>query len=532
MYRNLNHKYLSIHLASKTLGGCFQLKINSMSVKSISAIFISLLFLSSSLFAQQRQKLSDPNISNRVETELMFQAEVPSYWIDAKTNDGIVTLTGTVNNLLAKTKAEQVAMAVKGVKGVINRIEVEPPYRSDEALKTDVENALLNDPAADSYELSVAADGGQITLNGTVQSWQEKQLAAQVVKGVKGVMELKNNVRIEYDTRRPDAEIRREIEQAIANSIRLERNLIEVEVNDNVVTLKGKVGSLNEKRQLKSYAWTAGVEEVNAAGVKIAEWTREEYLKPSAVQKRSDEKVQQAVEATFLYDPRISPFKIDAQVDNGVVTLTGIVDNLKAKRAAQANTQTVTGVTNIRNNIKVRPETTPGDEELMTAVNEAFVRSAEIERYEIDVKANDGVVRLYGEVDNYYEKFRAEDIASQVKGVLDIVNNIDANTGGDYRYYFPDGWNTYYPSPYVYPDNYYTYPLTDAQIKDNINDELWWSPFVNEDEVRVSVENGIATLRGTVDDWDEKNAAIENAYEGGADAVVDKLELSSGNDEQ
>ncbi len=492
-----------------------------------SALFtLSLILFGSLVFAQEtEERLSDENITNRIETELMFQAEIPSYWVDVKTTDGIATLTGSVNNLLAKDKAEKVAMAVKGVEGVINQITVDPPFRSDKAIESDVEDALLDNPATDSYELDVAVADAAVTLSGEVQSWQEKQLAAYVAKGVRGVQDIQNNIKVVYAEQRPDIEIKREIQASIDNNIRLEPHLITVEVNDGAVTLSGKVGSVNEKRQLESYAWTTGVQDVQTEQVEIVEWAREDYLKKSVVQMRSDEDIREAVKLALLYDPRVMSFKPEVNVNDGVVTLSGVVDNLRAKRAAEADVRTISGVTNVRNNLKVRPESVPEDGKLATNVNEAFVRDAAVERFEIDVEADNGVVTLRGEVDNYYEKYRAGDLASEVKGVVEVNNNIEVETESKYNYYYPYGWNSYYPSPYIYPDNYYTYPLTDAQIKENIEDELWWSPFVNENEVKVEVESAVATLTGTVNSYEEKDAAVENAYEGGADAVVDRLEV-------
>jgi osmotically-inducible protein OsmY len=44
---------------------------------------------------------------------------------------------------------------------------------------------------------------------------------------------------------------------------------------------------------------------------------------------------------------------------------------------------------------------------------------------------------------------------------------------------------------------------------------LWWSPFVDSDDVNVTVDDGVVTLTGAVDSWSEYNAAANNAYEGG-----------------
>ena len=54
--------------------------------------------------------------------------------------------------------------------------------------------------------------------------------------------------------------------------------------------------------------------------------------------------------------------------------------------------------------------------------------------------------------------------------------------------------------------------------------ELYWSPFVDSDDISVSVNNGEVTLKGTVEDENEVDDAIENAYEAGAKNVISKLQ--------
>lgn len=64
---------------------------------------------------------------------------------------------------------------------------------------------------------------------------------------------------------------------------------------------------------------------------------------------------------------------------------------------------------------------------------------------------------------------------------------------------------------------------TDTEIENSIESELWWSPFVDSDEVTVEVDDGVATLGGMVDTLGERQAATENAYEGGATLVDNDL---------
>ena len=60
-------------------------------------------------------------------------------------------------------------------------------------------------------------------------------------------------------------------------------------------------------------------------------------------------------------------------------------------------------------------------------------------------------------------------------------------------------------------------------MKDDIESELFWSPFLDRDDITVAVTNGVATLTGTADSWFEFGEATKNAYEGGASLVYNNI---------
>jgi osmotically-inducible protein OsmY len=64
---------------------------------------------------------------------------------------------------------------------------------------------------------------------------------------------------------------------------------------------------------------------------------------------------------------------------------------------------------------------------------------------------------------------------------------------------------------------------SDFRIAQEIRDQLFWSPFVDDTDITVSVDDGEATLTGTVDSYMEYGAAQDNAYEGGAIFVDNDL---------
>ncbi len=118
-------------------------------------------------------------------------------------------------------------------------------------------------------------------------------------------------------------------------------------------------------------------------------------------------------------------------------------------------------------------------------------------------------------------------MAAGIEGITNVVNRVEV--GYDTTAYAFDPYvDTWYPETFDWYGTVPTYTYkSDAAILEDINDEMWWSPFVDSDEVSVAVDDGIATLEGTVESWSEYRSATENAYEGGAVYVDNELSVSS-----
>ena len=63
------------------------------------------------------------------------------------------------------------------------------------------------------------------------------------------------------------------------------------------------------------------------------------------------------------------------------------------------------------------------------------------------------------------------------------------------------------------------------RLKLDVKREIALSPFIDGDFIRVTVRNGVVTLRGSVEDQSAADAAVENAKEAGAKKVVNKLSI-------
>jgi len=478
--------------------------------------------------AAAKRQITDISVTDAVEDELLIDKAVPAHRIDVSTVDGVVTLSGSVDNVLAKERAARIARIVKGVRAVVNKLEVDPPFlRTDGQIRDDVETALLSDPATDSYEIDVRVNDNVVTLSGAVDSWQEQVLCETVAKGVNGVKGVNNEIEVLWPKERSDYEIKTEVEQALRWDAFVDHALIDVTVKEGKVTLSGTVGSAAEKNEASWDAYVHGVKSVDDTGLEVKRWARDKDLKGEKYVEKSDEEIENAVEDALLYDPRVFSFSVRPEVSGKRVTLRGTVDNLKAKRAAAQDARNTVGVRWVENRIKVRPVTPLSDQKIEDNVRSALVRDPYVESYEITVDVINGVAKLYGTVDTFFEKSQADDVASRINGVIMVDNHLKVQEDGSdpviQELYDPyvdnrllDHYDWYYHRP-IYSSK------SDWEIKENIDDELFWSPFVDAEDVTVVVDDGVATLTGTVDSWSEYDAAMNNAYEAGAVYVDNDL---------
>ena len=449
--------------------------------------------------AQEIQDLADEEIDTAIETALWSDDAVTANEIRVAVTDGIVTMIGTVNSILAKERAEEIVAATVGVRAIVNQVTVEPaPGRGDGELTEAVENAWLRDPAVHAWKLTAAADDGEVTLSGTVDSFAKKELAATVAKGVRGVVAVENDIEVDQELDRPGAEMRTEIQARIENDIRIDDALVEVFVVDGHVRLSGTVGSLTEKERTRELARVSGVRTVDTEELNIDWRVRDDMRHREALLELDDEVIQLNVEDALAHDPRVELFDIDVWVRDQSVRLRGEVDNLAAKSAAEQTARNTMGVRSVQNYIHVRTDVPP-DDELKYRVETALIDDPLIDRYDLDVSAESGWVYLSGDVNTSAQKERAGSVAERQTGVRGVVNSIDH----DYTWFRKPDW----------------------EIVRDVNNRLKWNPFVNESAVDVSVDDGVVALTGTVYSRSEKNEAEKSAFQGGARNVKNDLDV-------
>ena len=93
-----------------------------------------------------------------------------------------MTLSGTVGRHWERVLAEDVAMGVRGVREVKNRILVDPAEQEeDEALSRAISVALAGTTGLQDEAVRVAVSGGRVVLSGEVmESWQKEAVETVV----------------------------------------------------------------------------------------------------------------------------------------------------------------------------------------------------------------------------------------------------------------------------------------------------------------------------------------------------------------
>lgn len=181
---------------------------------------------------------SDPGITTAVKSKLAADDTVKAYRIDVDTKDRVVTLSGEVDNAVAKARAVEIARGVEGVREVVDNTAivagVTPPgglddkaaattgevardaaakadeakdkadakaddlgdATKDAALTAAVKTKFLADTKVSGLKIDVDTSKGVVTLSGTVPTADERTQAVAIAKETDGVKSVVNKLKV------------------------------------------------------------------------------------------------------------------------------------------------------------------------------------------------------------------------------------------------------------------------------------------------------------------------------------------------
>lgn len=208
--------------------------------------------------------MTDMTLKQTILDALEFDPSIDAASIGVSVDNGVVTLSGHVPTYFEKMKAEDIAIAIRGVKAIAQEIEVRPAgthLTADDEIARRVLDVLRWSTTLPADAVKVKVQGGWLTLTGAVEWNFQREAAARAVRDMSGVKGVTNNIII--TPKATPADLRDRIERALKRQAELDMNNIRVEVTDGAVTLEGKVHSLAERRVAEQAVWAApGIREV------------------------------------------------------------------------------------------------------------------------------------------------------------------------------------------------------------------------------------------------------------------------------
>lgn len=208
---------------------------------------------------------TDAQLRQDVLDELKWDPIVQACAIGAEAKDGIVTLAGQVDTFAQKDAAERAAQRVVGTRGIVVEVIVAPTgsaRRKDADLAQAAMHALDWNAAVPKDAITVVVDNGWLTLSGEVDWAYQRAAAVGAVRNLVGVTGIDNRIALHPHPIEP-GNVRERITSALHRQAQLDANSINIDVEDDTVTLSGVVDSWSERMAVRNAAWSArGVQQV------------------------------------------------------------------------------------------------------------------------------------------------------------------------------------------------------------------------------------------------------------------------------
>jgi len=211
-----------------------------------------------SCIAKETMMSHDTSLQHRVTAELIWDPAVTSSEIGVTAKDGVVALTGQVGNYDEKLAAEAAAHRVRGVRAIVQEIEVRVPFalkRSDEEIAATAVSRLAWNVAVPPDRISLTVSTGIITLTGAVDRHFQSEAAERELRHLSGVVAVDNRITVlpQVDV----ADVSTNISEALDRSWLFDPATVTVTADGGIVHLGGTVRTMQERRAAVGAAWAS-----------------------------------------------------------------------------------------------------------------------------------------------------------------------------------------------------------------------------------------------------------------------------------
>lgn len=218
-------------------------------------------------------------IVNEVAAALEREARVNlhRFPLDLDFADGVLTMDGEVEHIMAKKTALEVAAAVPGVGGIVDRLRLVPATRmADGELRDHVCNALfaeklldplairtivkgkpetVREPGGAPGSIDIEVGNGIVVLNGTVSSLSAKRLAGVLAWWVPGSRDVINGIEVSPAEEDNDDEVVDAVRLVLEKDPFVNASQIRVACSNYTVTLTGLVKDPAQRQMAEADAW-------------------------------------------------------------------------------------------------------------------------------------------------------------------------------------------------------------------------------------------------------------------------------------
>jgi len=212
-------------------------------IRSKLAIAVILAGLALPVIAQANNQPStqDRQVQNLVTAKLQEKGKFRG--VSTSVEDGIVTLSGTVELFIDKENAEKRIRKVKNVDGVRNHIQIVGKQVSDAELRETLTNKLRYDRVGYGIvfnNLTVGVENGSVTIGGKVRDYPDRSSAIAIVETTPGVKDVTDEIDV-APVSNFDDDLRVRLARAIYGQSSLQKYALDPQAPVRIVVENGNV---------------------------------------------------------------------------------------------------------------------------------------------------------------------------------------------------------------------------------------------------------------------------------------------------